>query len=98
MDPLFAAKSAAIDKYDKYSDDIKDVHWKFQPLCFEATGGFDLAPRLLINKLAKSVANRYGVAVSVMLRRITNEISIAITRLTARMILRRDVDKEPLDV
>ena len=99
-DVLAAAAVASKDKYGKYYVDINNgnTNWKFQPLSFEATGGFDKPPILLINKLADAVSARYGVPAQIIRNSICNEISIILARGSARLVLRRLVEKEPLRV
>ena len=99
-DILAAAEIACKDKYNKYWFDINNdnVNWKFQPLSFEATGGFDKPPILLIGKLADAISARYGIPSQIVRKSISDELSIIITRGSARLILRRLVEKEPLAV
>ena len=94
---LAAASQASINKYKKYEKDVINKSWQFQPLCFEASGGFDKPSRLLINAIATAVASRYGIAKAVIIRSITNELSVILTRAASRMVLRRMVEKEPLN-
>ena len=90
---LAGADKAAADKYRKYREDINGVQFKFQPLAFEATGGFDEAAQLFINKIAKQVASRFGRNPAAVAKQISDEISCSIMRSTAQMMLRRSVEK-----
>ena len=70
--------------------------FKFQPIAFEASGGFSIAAQMLIKKIAGAVAARFGVKRCVIAKRISDEISVVIMRSAAQMILRRKVEKLPL--
>jgi hypothetical protein len=90
---LAGANDAAAGKYRKYKEDMKGRQFKLQPLAFEATGGFDEAAQMFINKIAKQVASRYGRNPAAVSKQISDEVSCSIMRSTAQMMLRRSVEK-----
>ena len=90
---LVGALAGADTKYNKYSADINGVGFKFQPLAFEATGGFDVPAQMLIRKIAKQVASRFGRTPAAVEKQISDEISCSIMRSTAQMMLRRQVEQ-----
>ena len=93
---LAGAQKGADVKYKKYRQDLHNKPFKFQPIAFEASGGFSVPARMLIKLIASAVAARYGVKPSVMAKKISDEISVIILRSAARMVLRRKIDKLPL--
>ena len=93
---LTGAQKGADVKYNKYRHDLQDKPFKFQPIAFEASGGFSIPARMLIKQIAGAVASRFGIKPCVMAKKISDEISVILLRSAARMILRRKVDKLPL--
>ena len=91
---LAAADVAASDKYKKYRQDIADQPWKYQPLCFEALGGFDEPARLCIGSIAKRACKKINVPQAVVVQSMTREISAILARGAARLALRRMIPRE----
>ena len=65
-----------MNKYNKYAADIMDVPFKFQPIVFEASGGFDKPAVMLINKIAHMISSQYGIPHQIVNRNIINEMSL----------------------
>ena len=91
---LAAAADKAVEKYDKYGADIADQPWKFQPLCFEALGGFSEPSRFCIGTIAKRAARNINVPKCVVIQSISREISVILARGAAWLALRRMIPRD----
>eukprot|EP01084_Bolivina_argentea_P291425 500868_1 len=90
-----SAEKAIRMKYKKYKDDIKNVHWKFQPIAFERTGGFSLPAQLLTKRIALQLAAKYNINYHIVLNSIVTEISSILLKEAAQLVIRRKADIGP---
>merc|ERR1712013_412688 len=95
---LNAAMNSTKNKYRRLRDDYEDKEWKFQPLGFEALGGFDEPAQCLIDTISKRMRDHsedgaLRAATKLMMYR---EISCALARWAADLVLhhQRCVDQE----
>ena len=72
--------------------------WKFQPIAFEATGGFSLPALLLVNRISKLVSPRSNIPVPIIQRFIISEISCILLRSASWMLQRKKTDIVPNDI
>ena len=92
---LAAATMKARAKYTNYRGSYEDRPWKFQPLVFECTGGWDDPTSKTIRTIAKSVANRNNARWQMVETLIKRELSSIVMQGTARMVLRRQTNGLP---
>ena len=93
---LYAAAQAEKAKYRDYRDAIVGQPWKFQPLAFEALGGFGDPARFLIDTIAKRKRDHSsdGGLRAAVKRKITCLISCALARGAAELVTRKQQPKE----
>ena len=96
---LAAAAMAAGQKYRDYADDITGKPWKYQPLGFEALGGFAEPSRCLIDTIAKRMRDHStdGALRAATKLTMTRTISCIIARWGADLVMHRLQPKEQLD-
>ena len=88
---LAAATMKARTKYNNYRGSYEDRDWKFQPLVFECTGGWDGPTSKTIRAIAQSVANRMNVRWQIIESLLKRELSSIVIQGTARMVMRRQI-------
>ena len=77
---LISAEKAIVGKYDKDKNDIIDENWKFQPLSFEATGGWSITSKLIINTMSQILGSKCNINHDIIRKSITNEVSCTLIR------------------
>ena len=94
---LAAADKKALEKYDKYAEDINGQPWVFQPITFEALGGFSGPSRFCIATIAKRARDHINCPKAVCAQVMSREISVILARGAARLALRRMVPRDYFD-
>ena len=94
---LYTAVQAEKQKYLDYRDAIVGVAWIFQPLGFEALGGFGKPAQYLIDTIAKRKRDHSsdsGGRRAAVKRKVTCLISCALARGAAELVTRKQQPKE----